>query len=117
MTGWFLLAALLLLIANAFFVAVEFALLASRVTRLEPMAEDDDRRAARGSSNVKPSHGCACAPWGCAAYVGPVPELARVRFNEPSTSHSTSKRSKSKLTWGQTSRAGVGDARGLEIRG
>ena len=46
MTGWFLLAALLLLIANAFFVAVEFALLASRVTRLEPMAEDDDRRAA-----------------------------------------------------------------------
>ena len=42
MTGWFLFAALLLLIANAFFVAVEFALLASRVTRLEPMAEDDD---------------------------------------------------------------------------
>ena len=42
MTGWFLLAALLLLIANAFFVAVEFALLASRVTRLEPMAEEDD---------------------------------------------------------------------------
>ena len=47
MTGWFLLAAFGLLIANAFFVAVEFALLASRVTRLEPMAEDgDDRRAA-----------------------------------------------------------------------
>ena len=39
MTGWFLLAALLLLIANAFFVAVECAWLASRVTRLEPMAE------------------------------------------------------------------------------
>ena len=35
MTGWFLFAALLLLVANAFFVAVEFALLASRVTRLE----------------------------------------------------------------------------------
>ncbi len=47
MTGWFLLAALLLLIANAFFVAVEFALLASRVTRLEPMAEEDDDARAR----------------------------------------------------------------------
>ena len=53
MTGWFLLAALLLLIANAFFVAVEFALLASRVTRLEPMAEDDDRRAAIALASIK----------------------------------------------------------------
>ena len=53
MTGWFLFAALLLLIANAFFVAVEFALLASRVTRLEPMAEDDDRRAAIALASIK----------------------------------------------------------------
>jgi len=52
-TGWFLLAALLLLVANAFFVAVEFALLASRVTRLEPMAEDDDRRAAIALASIK----------------------------------------------------------------
>ncbi|MEO0493001.1 MAG: hemolysin family protein [Actinomycetota bacterium] len=52
MTGWFLLAALLLLIANAFFVAVEFALLASRVTRLEPMAEDD-RRAAIALASIR----------------------------------------------------------------
>ncbi len=40
MTGWALLAAVLLLAANAFFVAVEFALVASRRTRLETMAED-----------------------------------------------------------------------------
>ena len=46
MTAGFLLAAVVLLIANAFFVAVEFALLASRVARLEPMAESgDDERA------------------------------------------------------------------------
>ena len=43
-TGWFLLAAVALLIANAFFVAVEFALIASRALRLEPDAEDGDRR-------------------------------------------------------------------------
>ncbi len=47
MTAGFLIAAVLLLIANAFFVAIEFALLASRVARLEPMAESgDDERAA-----------------------------------------------------------------------
>ncbi len=46
MTAGFLLAAVALLLANAFFVAVEFALLASRATRLEPMAEEHDERAA-----------------------------------------------------------------------
>ena len=46
MTAAFLAVAVVLLIANAFFVAVEFALLASRATRLEPMAESgDDERA------------------------------------------------------------------------
>ncbi len=46
MTGWFLFAAALLLLANAFFVAVEFALLASRASRLEPLVADgDDQRA------------------------------------------------------------------------
>jgi CBS domain containing-hemolysin-like protein len=54
MTGWFMLAALGLLAANAFFVAVEFALLASRVTRLEPMAEDGtDRRAALALESIR----------------------------------------------------------------
>ncbi len=45
MTGWFLVVAVMLVIANAFFVAVEFALLASRTTRLEPMAKsgEDER--------------------------------------------------------------------------
>lgn len=47
MTGWLLLASLALLMVNAFFVAVEFALLASRAARLEPMVEDGgDERAA-----------------------------------------------------------------------
>jgi CBS domain containing-hemolysin-like protein len=46
-TAGFLLAAIFLLIANGFFVAVEFALLASRAARLEPMVESgDDERAA-----------------------------------------------------------------------
>jgi CBS domain containing-hemolysin-like protein len=40
MTAGFLVAAVLLLIANGFFVAIEFALLASRVSRLTPMAKD-----------------------------------------------------------------------------
>jgi CBS domain containing-hemolysin-like protein len=42
-----LLAAVGLLLANAFFVAVEFALIASRRTALEPLAEKGDRRARR----------------------------------------------------------------------
>jgi CBS domain containing-hemolysin-like protein len=40
MTAGFLVAAVFLLIANGFFVAIEFALLASRVSRLQPMAKD-----------------------------------------------------------------------------
>jgi magnesium and cobalt exporter, CNNM family len=42
MTAGFLIAAVLLLVANGFFVAVEFALLASRASRLQPMVEDRD---------------------------------------------------------------------------
>lgn len=54
MTGWFLFAAVLLLVANAFFVAVEFALLASRTSRLEPMAADgDDGRAVAALEAVR----------------------------------------------------------------
>ncbi len=37
--------AAILLVANAFFVAVEFALVASRSARLEPLADEGDRRA------------------------------------------------------------------------
>lgn len=47
MTAWFLVAAVALLLANAFFVAVEFALIASRRTALEPLVEQGDRRAKR----------------------------------------------------------------------
>ena len=43
MTVGFMAAAVLLLVANAFFVAVEFALIASRALRLEPQAEGDRR--------------------------------------------------------------------------
>jgi CBS domain containing-hemolysin-like protein len=43
---WALVAALVLLVANAAFVAVEFALLGARRSRLEPLAEGGSRRAA-----------------------------------------------------------------------
>lgn len=45
MTAWSGMAALLLLLANAFFVAAEFALVAARRSRLEQLAEGGDRRA------------------------------------------------------------------------
>ena len=47
MTAWLLLGAVGLLVANGFFVAVEFALIASRRSALEPLAEQGDRRARR----------------------------------------------------------------------
>jgi CBS domain containing-hemolysin-like protein len=54
MTAGFLVTAVLLLVANGFFVAVEFALLASRVSRLEPMADrTDDARAAAALEAVR----------------------------------------------------------------
>jgi len=43
--GWRLLAVIVLLAANAFFVAAEFALVASRRTRIEAMARRGDRKA------------------------------------------------------------------------
>ncbi|HVH67007.1 MAG TPA: hemolysin family protein [Gemmatimonadales bacterium] len=43
--GWRLLAVLALVLANAFFVAAEFALVAARRTRIEAMARRGDRRA------------------------------------------------------------------------
>ncbi len=45
MSVWYLLAAFALLLANAFFVAVEFAVITSRRERLEPLAADGRRSA------------------------------------------------------------------------
>jgi CBS domain containing-hemolysin-like protein len=45
MTGWALVVAAALLLANAFFVAVEFALIAARRTQIEPLAAGGNRRA------------------------------------------------------------------------
>ncbi|MGH9137937.1 MAG: hemolysin family protein [Acidimicrobiales bacterium] len=52
MTAWLLVASVFLLFANAFFVAVEFGLIASRRAALEPLAEQGDRRARRGLSAI-----------------------------------------------------------------
>ncbi len=49
MIAGFLVAAVLLLIANGFFVAVEFALLASRASRLQPMVEGGEDRGAEAA--------------------------------------------------------------------
>ena len=53
MTVLLLIAAALLLLANAFFVAVEFALIASRRTALEPLIEQGDRRARRAIAAIR----------------------------------------------------------------
>ena len=45
MTGLYIAVAVVLLVANAGFVAVEFALIAARKSRLEPLAESGNRRA------------------------------------------------------------------------
>jgi CBS domain containing-hemolysin-like protein len=45
-TAWFAIAGVVLLLANAFFVAAEFALVAARRTRLEQLAELGEERAA-----------------------------------------------------------------------
>jgi len=45
MNGWYLAAAVALLLANAFFVAVEFAVVTSRRERIEPLAVDGRRSA------------------------------------------------------------------------
>lgn len=52
MTFWLLVLTAALLLANAFYVAVEFALIASRRSALEPMAESGDRRARRALDAV-----------------------------------------------------------------
>jgi CBS domain containing-hemolysin-like protein len=52
-TGLALLAAVVLLIANGFFVAYEFAVVGARRTKLEPLAEAGDRRAVRALRAVR----------------------------------------------------------------
>ncbi len=53
MSGWLLLLTLFLLIANGFFVAMEFALIAVRRSHLEAMANAGNRRAAIALRSVK----------------------------------------------------------------
>ena len=66
MNGWFLVIALLLLLANAFFVAVEFALVAARRTKIEPLAEEGNRRAKVALNSMRelslqlPQFGATC---------------------------------------------------------
>lgn len=48
MTGWALVAAVVLLVANGFFVAVEFALVGSQRAKLEPLAAEGRRSARYG---------------------------------------------------------------------
>lgn len=52
MTAWLLLLAVGLLLANAFYVAVEFALVASRRSTLEPMATEGSRSARRALAAI-----------------------------------------------------------------
>ncbi|CAN5698470.1 hemolysin family protein [soil metagenome] len=53
MTGWSLLVAVALLVANAFFVAAEFALITARRTKIEPLADAGNRRARVAMRQVK----------------------------------------------------------------
>ena len=69
MTVGLLAVSVLLIAVNGFFVAAEFALLASRVTRLEPMAEGgDDAGASAALEAVQDLHRSSSAlslesPW------------------------------------------------------
>jgi CBS domain containing-hemolysin-like protein len=53
MTGWYLLAAVILLLANGFFVGSEFALTAARRSKLEEYASGGDRRARVALKSIK----------------------------------------------------------------
>lgn len=53
MTAWYLVAATVLLLANGFFVAAEFALIAARRSKLEQLANEGDRRAKVAIASVK----------------------------------------------------------------
>ncbi|MGH2819767.1 MAG: hemolysin family protein [Actinomycetota bacterium] len=53
MTAWYLLAAVLLLVANGFFVGAEFALVAARRTRIEHLAEQGGGRARAAFRSIR----------------------------------------------------------------
>lgn len=53
MIGWLLVATLLLLLANAFFVAMEFALIAARRTKMEQLASEGNRQAAFALKSIR----------------------------------------------------------------
>ena len=53
MTAWYLLATLVLLLANGFFVGIEFALTASRRSKLEELAGEGDKRATVALKSIK----------------------------------------------------------------
>lgn len=50
--GWSLIVAIVLLLANAIFVAVEFALIATQRSQLEPLAADGNRRAKAALASI-----------------------------------------------------------------
>ncbi len=51
--GWLLLVAVLLVLANGFFVGGEFALIAARRSKIEQLAQQGDRRAQVALRSVK----------------------------------------------------------------
>ncbi len=53
MTGWMLILSLVLVAVNAFFVSVEFSLIGSRTSRLEPMVDNADKGAAAALEAVR----------------------------------------------------------------
>ena len=53
MTGWYLLIALILLLANGFFVGIEFALIAARQSKVEQLRDEGNRRAGMALSSIK----------------------------------------------------------------
>ena len=53
MTGWFLAAAVVLLLANAFFVAMEFALISARRTKIESLAAEGNQTASAALRSIR----------------------------------------------------------------
>ena len=85
-TTWYLVAAVALLLANGFFVGVEFALVAARKTKIEQMARESDRAAMALKSMQELSFMLAGAQLGitmCSVGLGFVAEPAVAKLLEP----------------------------------
>jgi CBS domain containing-hemolysin-like protein len=85
-TTWYLVAAVALLLANGFFVGVEFALVAARKTKIEKMASESDRAAMALKSMQELSFMLAGAQLGitmCSVGLGFVAEPAVAKLLEP----------------------------------